>query len=183
MRFEEKDGALLAYHQGEMLRIESWGEDSLRVRATKLGGFTNEDWALTEPVPAGNAVVKIGEMDHRLSSGVIVTLCPAAGEIALIEVVQIFFMLLRVDTQPVFHRLVQTPADVIVAAQIVHEPAVVRQGVEGIQLGFHDFIQQIHRNKKSTKQRHGYGTTACQGPLEKLRTDITPCGKRGGYPF
>ena len=51
MRFEEKDGALLAYHQGEMLRIESWGEDSLRVRATKLGGFTNEDWALTEPVP------------------------------------------------------------------------------------------------------------------------------------
>lgn len=49
MRFEEKDGALLAYHQGEMLRIESWGEDSLRVRATKLGGFTNEDWALTEP--------------------------------------------------------------------------------------------------------------------------------------
>lgn len=71
MRFEEKDGALLAYHQGEMLRIESWGEDSLRVRATKLGGFTNEDWALTEPVPAGNAVVEIGEMDHRLSSGVV----------------------------------------------------------------------------------------------------------------
>ena len=71
MRFEEKEGALLAYHQGEMLRIESWGEDSLRVRATKLGGFTNEDWALTEPVPAGNAVVKIGEMDHRLSSGVV----------------------------------------------------------------------------------------------------------------
>lgn len=71
MRFEEKDGALLAYHQGEMLRIESWGEDSLRVQATKLGGFTNEDWALTEPVPAGNAVVKIGEMDHRLSSGVV----------------------------------------------------------------------------------------------------------------
>ena len=71
MRFEEKDGALLAYHQGEMLRIESWGEDSLRVRATKLGGFTNEDWALTEPVPAGNAEVKIGEMDHRLSSGVV----------------------------------------------------------------------------------------------------------------
>ena len=71
MRFEEKDGALLAYHQGEMLRIESWGEDSLRVRATKLGEFTEEDWALTEPVPAGNAVVKIGEMDHRLSSGVV----------------------------------------------------------------------------------------------------------------
>ena len=56
MRFEEKDGALLAYHQGEMLRIESWGEESLRVRATKLGGFTNEDWALTEPVPAGNGL-------------------------------------------------------------------------------------------------------------------------------
>ena len=71
MRFEEKEGALLAYHQGEMLRIESWAEDSVRVRATILGGFTNEDWALTEPVHAGNAEVKIGEMDHRLSSGVV----------------------------------------------------------------------------------------------------------------
>ncbi len=38
--------------------------------------------------------------------------------------------------QPVFHRFIQTPADVIVAAQIVHEPTVVRQGMEGIQLGF-----------------------------------------------
>ena len=71
MRFEEKDGALLAYHQGEMLRIEGWGEDSLRVRATRLGGFTDEDWALTEPVPVRNAVVEIGEMNHRLSSGVV----------------------------------------------------------------------------------------------------------------
>lgn len=71
MRFEEKDGALLAYHQGEMLRIEGWGENSLRVRATKLGGFTDEDWALTEPVSGENAVVEIGEMDHRLSSGVV----------------------------------------------------------------------------------------------------------------
>ena len=70
MRFLEKDGALLAYHQGEILRIESWGEDSLRVRATKLGRFTDEEWALTEPVSVGNAVVEIGEMDHRLSSGV-----------------------------------------------------------------------------------------------------------------
>ena len=43
-------------------------------------------------------------------------------------------MFLRVNAQPVFHRLVQTPADIVVAAQIVHEPAVVRQGVEGIQL-------------------------------------------------
>jgi len=60
--------------------------------------------------------------------------CPASGEIALIEVVQIFFVFLRVNAQPVFHRLVQPPADVIVAAQIVHEPTVVRQGVQGIQL-------------------------------------------------
>ena len=45
-------------------------------------------------------------------------------------------MLLRVDAKPVFHRFIQTPADIIVAAQIVHEPAVVRQGMEGIQLGF-----------------------------------------------
>ena len=71
MRFEEKDGALLAYHQGKCFGSRVGERIPLRVRATKLGEFTEEDWALTEPVPAGNAVVKIREMDHRLSSGVV----------------------------------------------------------------------------------------------------------------
>ena len=48
MRFEEKNHVLLVSHQGERLRIEAWGADSLRVRASRYREFTERDWALTE---------------------------------------------------------------------------------------------------------------------------------------
>ena len=52
MRFEIKDGALIAHRQGEMLRVEAWGIDALRVRATRYPQLTGENWALTEaPAP------------------------------------------------------------------------------------------------------------------------------------
>ena len=51
MRFEEKNHVLLVSHQGERLRIEAWGADSLRVRASRYREFTERDWALTEDVP------------------------------------------------------------------------------------------------------------------------------------
>ena len=46
MRFENDNGALVCYHQGEILRIEAWGADSLRVRATMDYAFTGKEWAL-----------------------------------------------------------------------------------------------------------------------------------------
>ena len=33
MQFKEENGALIARQNGETLRIEAWGKDSLRVRA------------------------------------------------------------------------------------------------------------------------------------------------------
>ena len=48
MGFEKENGALVFYHNGEKLMIEPWGKDSLRVRSTKLGKFTENRWALTE---------------------------------------------------------------------------------------------------------------------------------------
>ncbi|MCC8101879.1 MAG: family 31 glucosidase [Clostridiales bacterium] len=48
MIFLNENDALIAKRRGETLRIEAWGKDSLRVRATKLSGFTSQDWALTE---------------------------------------------------------------------------------------------------------------------------------------
>lgn len=50
MRFSEKNHVLFVSHQGERLRIEAWGADSLRVRATRCREFTGRDWALTEEV-------------------------------------------------------------------------------------------------------------------------------------
>ena len=52
MKFEQVGGALIGRGNGELLRIEPWGRDSLRVRSTMQPQFTGSVWALTEPVPA-----------------------------------------------------------------------------------------------------------------------------------
>ncbi|SEF97211.1 alpha-D-xyloside xylohydrolase [Butyrivibrio sp. Su6] len=46
MVFTDENGALVAKRQGETLRIEGWGEDSLRVRSTMYPDFTGNNWAL-----------------------------------------------------------------------------------------------------------------------------------------
>ena len=48
MDFRNENGVLVARRNGETLRIEAWGKDSLRVRATMFSKFTGSDWALTE---------------------------------------------------------------------------------------------------------------------------------------
>ena len=48
--------------------------------------------------------------------------------------VEILLVLLGVNIKTVLSRFIQTPADIIVAAQIVYKPAVARQGVQGVQL-------------------------------------------------
>ena len=55
MRFQTKNGVLIAQVNGETLRIEPWGKDSLRVRATMLPEFSGKDWALTE-VPSPTTI-------------------------------------------------------------------------------------------------------------------------------
>ena len=74
MRFQIDHGALVARHNGETLRIEAWGKDSLRVRATRLSQIQDENWALTEAVPESGAEVTIADkapegcMDVRADS-------------------------------------------------------------------------------------------------------------------
>ena len=69
MQFKEENGALIARQNGETLRIEAWGKDSLRVRATRLPSFTEQDWALTEDPGSCRAAVEIGEADHWVGDG------------------------------------------------------------------------------------------------------------------
>ncbi len=71
MRFENDNNALVFYTKGEMCRIESWGDDSLRVRSTMLGKFTGNAWALTESIPQGSAKVDIYEEDFWVGDGTI----------------------------------------------------------------------------------------------------------------
>ena len=69
MRFERDGSALLCFHQGERLRIEPWGQDSLRVRSTMGRDFSGNAWALTEPVDDLPTRIDIGEAGHRAEDG------------------------------------------------------------------------------------------------------------------
>ena len=50
MKFEINQNGLVCRRQGETLRIEPWGRDSLRVRAAMGPEVLDIDWALTEEV-------------------------------------------------------------------------------------------------------------------------------------
>ena len=69
MTFIKDGSALVCFHQGEQLRIEPWGKDSLRVRATMQGKFSGNDWALTEPVEPAPTQIVIEEVDHWVGDG------------------------------------------------------------------------------------------------------------------
>lgn len=46
---EVRDNKLIRRYDGEIIQVEAWGKDALRVRITKLNRFTDEDWALLPP--------------------------------------------------------------------------------------------------------------------------------------
>lgn len=61
MEAQFADGVLTLRRRGETLRIEPWGKDSLRVRATMYPEFTGNDWALTEKPEKSAPVFEKGE--------------------------------------------------------------------------------------------------------------------------
>ncbi len=69
MRFISENNALVALNNGETLRIEAWGPDSLRVRSTMFPEFKNLDWALSEKPKASSPKVNITEEDHWVGDG------------------------------------------------------------------------------------------------------------------
>ncbi len=71
MRFEKENNALIARINGETLRIEPWGEDSLRVRSTMFSSFKDLDWALTETPGKSEVKISIDEEDHWVGDGTI----------------------------------------------------------------------------------------------------------------
>ena len=65
-----KDGnALVVRHAGETLRIEPWGRNALRVRATMFPTFTDKAWALTEDVDKNLGEVDIHTENCYLGDG------------------------------------------------------------------------------------------------------------------
>ena len=71
MTFEKENGALVCRRMGERLRIEPWGKDAFRVRASMASAFTGNDWALTETVEKCDTQIDITEEDHWVGDGTI----------------------------------------------------------------------------------------------------------------
>lgn len=69
MKFVKDNAALVCFHEGEQLRIEPWGKDSFRVRATMQPKFSGNDWALTEPVESVQTQITVEEVDHWVGDG------------------------------------------------------------------------------------------------------------------
>lgn len=63
MRYEQNGNKLICYQGEEVLWIESWGENSLRVRMTKEAYMDQKDWALTEQIKSSNAEIVIEEVE------------------------------------------------------------------------------------------------------------------------
>lgn len=70
-----KDQKIIYCYDGEKTIVEAWGENSLRVRSTKLAEMPQEDWALTEEAShqaqtekiPGGALIKNGRITARIS--------------------------------------------------------------------------------------------------------------------
>lgn len=73
MIFMKSGSTLVARRMGETLRIEPWGKDALRVRATMESAPVDQDWALTEPVAPEPAQIRIGDEPHWVGDGTIDT--------------------------------------------------------------------------------------------------------------
>lgn len=67
--FEQKGNALCYRYEAERLVIEPWGENSLRVRATKMAEMPQEDWALLAPETPGTPQITVREDGAEIVNG------------------------------------------------------------------------------------------------------------------
>ena len=78
MAFYQEGNALVYQYDSETLRIEPWGENSLRVRASKVAPMPQRDWALTQAV-SHSAQVTLGEREASITNGQITATLTAGG--------------------------------------------------------------------------------------------------------
>ena len=82
MVFTKQGNALYIKHQYEQICIEPWGKDALRLRATKSMAFTENNWALTEPLSSNGQNTEIhidGKESAEITNGRLTIRSNAAG--------------------------------------------------------------------------------------------------------
>ena len=81
--FHAEGSRLIRQYDGELLWIEPWGTDSLRIRATRLAEMPEENWALEEQPPSSEADTVIGEDFAEVRNGKIRAVVGAAGKLEI----------------------------------------------------------------------------------------------------
>lgn len=80
--FASEDTRLIFQYDSELLWIEPWGDNALRVRATHEPSMPLEDWALKE-TPISKASVSISEKEARITNGDISAIVTRRGQITM----------------------------------------------------------------------------------------------------
>ena len=79
--FEKKDNGLYYRYDAERVIVEAWGDNSLRVRASKMPQMPQELWALEGKPEINNAKVVIGEYSAQITNGKIKAVINNIGKI------------------------------------------------------------------------------------------------------
>ncbi|MDC7289613.1 glycoside hydrolase family 31 protein [Blautia schinkii] len=80
--FRKEEHRLIFQYDAEKLWIEPWGENSLRVRATKNGQMPDEDWALLPPAESKSSIT-LGEDYAEIENGKITARVSRFGKIVV----------------------------------------------------------------------------------------------------
>ena len=92
--YEEENGILKYHYDAEEVWIQPWGANSLRVRATKMAEFPDENWALSVDVEKivpevdiqeGYAAIRNGRISAKITKYGKMTIYNQKGEILLDE--------------------------------------------------------------------------------------------------
>ncbi|KAK5739984.1 hypothetical protein LTR17_004881 [Elasticomyces elasticus] len=83
------DEAALEYHyDAEFLRVEPWGDNALRIRASRMPGkdkFPSEDWALSIPPPKTVSKVNLRENSATIVNGSIKASISLYGKLTVVN--------------------------------------------------------------------------------------------------
>lgn len=81
--FSQEGNRLTFRYDAEKLWIEPWGENALRVRATKLSKMPEENWALEEKVKEVNSSIKISGSEATITNGNVKAVISRPGKIII----------------------------------------------------------------------------------------------------
>ena len=83
--FMQEGSALIYHYDAETLRIEPWGRNALRVRATKQAALTEDNWALSVPVPELTTEIRIENKEAQITNGRITARVTRAGKLSFLN--------------------------------------------------------------------------------------------------